>query len=174
MSGIGTIGPNFDQVDAGTTTNGVGAKFTMGSELQGVDGTVYRYVQAGEAITTIINNPLQVKIRGEWQATILDEADVQPGMIGWAPHCTSLIPDNSFFWARIRGIFKVRAAVGALPNVRVRINDNGIVSTATATTVGERLAGISLLSTASASASAQDPGTRPYAIVSGAITLNGA
>lgn len=47
----GLLGANLGATTAGTTTDGVGAKFALGTICTGSDGSVWQYVQAGAAIT---------------------------------------------------------------------------------------------------------------------------
>lgn len=47
----GPAGASLTKLTAGTTTDGAGAEFALGTTAQGSDGSIWVYVQAGAAIT---------------------------------------------------------------------------------------------------------------------------
>lgn len=175
MSGGMAIGPNFDEVHTtGTATPGVGAKFNLGKEVSDVNGNVYRYVQADEAITAVANNPLTLVIDENNQALIASGALAAGGdRIGWAPSITALIADTNFFWARMRGKFPVRVATGGVAaNVALGLITTGGRLTTAPTTVSSGNAiilGVVLATAATNTASASTGNTVRDAIVSYAI-----
>jgi hypothetical protein len=106
----GIIGADVDAVTAGTTTDGVGAKFTLGTEFFGPGAILYRYVQAAEAISTTLNEPYCICIDEVENATKATAANAAAQhRIGFAPR--QIIADNSFFWARMRGVIPARVGV---------------------------------------------------------------
>jgi hypothetical protein len=110
----GLLGVNVDRVTAGTTTDGASSEFKLGTVVDGADGNRYRYVQAGAAISTTLNEPYALAIDENEQAVKLTGALALVGhRIGFAPR--QIIADNAFFWARMAGTFPIRvaASVGA-------------------------------------------------------------
>lgn len=152
------IGANVDRVTAGTTTNGVNAEFALGTRIVGVDGTEYVYCQAGAAITTAITSPNAVAIDEDFQAVLMTTALALEGhALGFAPIGSGidLIPDNSFFWARISGSgFNARVSASASADTYLRTTVTagrlGTASTASAVVFGN----VVIVAAASASTSA--------------------
>jgi hypothetical protein len=106
------IGVDIDAVTAGTTTDGENAVVALGTEVVGADGNLYRYVQAGAAISTTTDEPVAIGIDEDNQATILTGATALDGyMIGFAPR--QILADNALFWARMGGSFTIRVAASA-------------------------------------------------------------
>jgi hypothetical protein len=120
----GLIGANVDRVTAGTTTDGAGAEFPLGTRVTGPDGTEYVYVQAGEAITTAVTSPNAVAIDENYQAMLMTTAlALVNHELGFAPIGSSIevIPDNSFFWARVSGSnFNARVSASAAADTYLR------------------------------------------------------
>jgi len=150
----GMIGVDLDAVTAGTTTDGAGAKFTLGQTAVGTDGQQYVYVQAGAAISTTTSQPFALAVDENFQAVKLTKALASAGhIIAFAPQ--QIISDNDFFWARTRGTnFNIKVA----PSCAADVN---LWTTATAgvlddTSGGSHVAvlGVKLVVAASASASA--------------------
>jgi len=122
----GVIGVNVDRVTAGTTTDGALSEFKLGTEVVGADGNVYRYVQAGAAISTATTEPYALAIDENEQAVKLTSALALVGhRIGFAPR--QIIADNAFFWARMRGTFPIRVAASVAADALL-----GMISTDTA------------------------------------------
>lgn len=152
------IGANVNAVDAGTTTNGENAKFQLGTKIQGPDGTEYIYVQAAEAITTAITSPNAVAIDEDYQASLMTTAlALNNYELGFAPIGSgiALIPDNSFFWARVNGsTFNARVSASAAADTYLRTTITagrlGTASTASAVV----FYGVVIVVAASASTSA--------------------
>lgn len=171
MSAGMAIGPNFDEIHtSGTTTAGVGAKFNLGKEVSDVNGNVYRYVQADEAITAVANNPLAIAIDENNQAVILSGVlAITAVRIGWAPSVTPVIADTNFFWARMRGKFPIRVATGGVAaDVLLGIITTGGRLTAAPTTVSAGNAvilGVVLAAAATNTASASTGNTVRDAVV---------
>lgn len=110
----GLLGANVDRVTAGTTADAQNSEFKLGTIATGADGNTYRYVQAGAAVSTTLNEPYALAIDENEQAVKLTSALALVGhRIGFAPR--QIIADNAFFWARMAGSFPVRvaASVGA-------------------------------------------------------------
>lgn len=176
------IGANVDRVTAGTTTNGVNAEFALGTRVVGVDGTEYMYVQAAEAITTAITSPNAVGIDEDYQASLMTTALANAGyQLGFAPLGSGIdvIPDNSFFWARISGSnFNARVAASAAADTYLRTTITagrlGTASTASAVV----FTNIVIVAAASASTSAGNSvrevlATQPRQIRIGGATTGG-
>lgn len=152
------IGANVDRVTAGTTTDGANAEFAMGTRVVGVDGTVYLYCQANGAITTAITSPNAVAIDEDYQARLMTTALAGEGHeLGFAPIGSGidLIPDNSFFWARVQGAnFNARVSASAAADTYLRTTVTagrlGTASTASAVV----FTNVVLVTAASASTSA--------------------
>lgn len=91
----GTIGINFAETTAGTTTNGAGAKFRLGQTVLGSDGSRWLYVQAGEAILQY----MAVAIDEDYQAVKLTKALADAGhQVGFAQVAFA---DNEFGWVAV-------------------------------------------------------------------------
>lgn len=109
----GVLGVNVNRVTDGTTTNGQNAEFKLGTEVVGADGNTYRYVQAGAALSTTTTNPIALAIDENEQAVALTGALALAGhRIGFLPQ--QIVADNAFFWARMKGVFPIRVATGAV------------------------------------------------------------
>ena len=164
----GVLGVNVDLVTAGTTTNGVDAQFALGTEVVGADGNLYRYVQAGEAISTTTDEPYALAITSANQAFKLTSALALTNvMIGFAPR--QVIADNAFFWARMRGSFPIRvaASVGADALLgMVAASDAGRLAAAPTTASAGNAVVMGVMITAAASASASAGNTIRTAVVS--------
>lgn len=153
----GIIGVDVDSVTAGNTTDGALSKLKLGTEFTGADGIVYRYVQAGAAISTTLNEPYALGIDENDQATLLTAANGLAGYkVGFAPR--QIIADNAFFWARLRGTFTVRTAASAAADVVLGIGGVGttgrLASSVTASAGNCIILGLVITAAASASASA--------------------
>lgn len=154
------IGPNVDTVTAGTTTNGELAQFPLGTRIFGEDGTEYVYVQAAEAITTAVTSPNAVAIDEDYQASLMTTAlALNNYELGFAPLGTGkdLVPDNSFFWARVAGSnFNARVSASAAADTYLRTTITagrlGTASTASAVV----FYGVVIVAAASASTSASN------------------
>jgi hypothetical protein len=152
------IGANVNRVTAGTTTNGENAEFQLGTRVIGPDGNEYVYCQAGAALTTAITSPNAVAIDEDFQASLMTTAlALDNWELGFAPIGTgiALIPDNSFFWARVNGAtFNARVSASAAADTYLRTTITagrlGTASTASAVV----FYGVVLVTAASASTSA--------------------
>lgn len=150
------IGANFDRVTDGTTTDGVNAEFALGTEVS-FDGNIYRYVQAAAALSTTLNEPFALSISSTGQASLLTATLGLTGtFIGVMPR--QIIPDNAFFWARMRGVFPIRVAASAAASVLLGIGGVGssgrLASSVTASAGNLVVLGLVITAAASASASA--------------------
>ncbi len=150
------LGFNADRVTAGTTTDGALAEFELGTETI-ADGIHYRYVQAGAAISTTTNEPFAIGIDENEQALILTGTNALAGhRIGFAPR--QIIADNSFFWARMRGVFPIRVAASVAADVALGLpsTTDGRLNTAPTTVSATNVVvlGVQIIAAASASASA--------------------
>lgn len=98
----GMIGIDLSSVTAGTTTDGAGAKYTLGQRACGDGNSEWIYVQAGEAISTTTKEPYALAVDENFQAKKITKALAIVGhIIAVAPR--QIIADNSFFWACTRG-----------------------------------------------------------------------
>ena len=151
------IGANFDRVTAGTTTAGQNAEFALNTEIADSDGNVYRYVQAGAAISTTTDEPYALAIDEDGQAVKLTAALGLVGhRVGVAP--SQIISDNDFFWARMRGTFSIRVTAAAAADSLLGIGGVGaagrLMSGVTASAGNMVVQGLVITAVASASASA--------------------
>lgn len=93
----GMIGTDLTALVAGTTTNGEGAPFALGTRVRATDGQEYVFVQAGEAITQY----MYVCIDEDFQAVKGTKALVDAGhQVAFAQVAFS---DNDFGWVATRG-----------------------------------------------------------------------
>lgn len=150
----GMIGIDLDAVTAGTTTDGAGAKYTLGTRVAGNNNSEYIYVQAGAAISTTTSEPFALAVDENFQAVKITKALASAGhIVAVAPR--QIIADNAFFWACTRGTnIPLRVAASCAADVN-------LWTTATAgrlddTSGGSHVAvlGVKLVLAASASTSA--------------------
>lgn len=154
---LNIIGANTDTVTAGTTTDGAGAKFKLGQLAQAADGNIYQYVQAGEAISTTLNEPYTLAIDENYQAIKATAAALLSGhRVGIAPR--QIIADNAFFWAVVHGTASMRVTASAAADVRLGIGGVGaagrVMSSVTASAGNVVIEGLKITAAASASSSA--------------------
>jgi hypothetical protein len=152
------LGANVDRVTAGTTTDGQNSEHKLGSRTVDSAGIEYVYVQAGEAISTTLNEPLSLAIDENFQAMKLTAA---LGLAGhrWGAAPRQIIADNAFFWARVRGSgFPLRVSASAAADVLLGIGGVGaagrLASSVTASAGNMVVLGLAITAAASASASA--------------------
>lgn len=153
----GPLGFKADRVTAGTTTDGVGAEFALGTQAVGADGNVYRYVQAAEAISTTTSEPYGLAITEANQAVKVTAATGLEGhFFGVAPR--QIIADNAFFWAVVNGVASMRVTASASANAVLGIGGVGaagrLASGVTASAGNMIVYGVKITAAASASASA--------------------
>lgn len=150
------IGADMDSVLAGTTTDGQGAAFALGTRVLGIDGTEYVYCQAAEALMAATTSPNALAIDENFQAKLMTTALALEGhALGFAPQL--VIADNAFFWARVAGAnFNARVSASAAADTYLRTTITagrlGTASTASAVV----FAGVVLVLAASASSSANN------------------
>lgn len=111
----GIIGVNLTDLTAGTTTDGDGAKFTLGLRRNGTDNSTWVYVQAGAAITQYD----AVAIDENFQCVALTKALADAGhTIGVAQVAFT---DNQFGWVPVQGSgnISVRVAANCAPDVQL-------------------------------------------------------
>lgn len=115
----GMIGVDLRAVTAGTTTDGAGAKYTLGQRVMGTDNGEWLYVQAGEAISTTTSEPYALAVDENFQAKKITKALATAGhMVAFAPPV--IIADNSFFWAQTKGSnFNIRVAASCAADVNL-------------------------------------------------------
>jgi hypothetical protein len=162
------IGIDLTSVTAGTTTDGAGAKYTLGTRVTGSQNGEWIYVQAAEAISTTVKQPLCLTIDEAFQAKKAIEANVLAGhIIAVAP--TQIIADNAFFWAQTRGIcsLRVAAACAADVNLWVVAGSAGRLDDTSGAT-GSVVLGIKI--TAAASASTSEGNTVRTAIITNTLS----
>ena len=150
----GMIGIDLTSVTAGTTTDGAGAKYTLGQRVMGKNNSEYIYVQAGAAISTTTAEPFCLAVDENFQAVKITKALASVGhIVAFAPR--QIIADNAFFWAVTKGTnIPIRVAASCAADVN-------LWTTATAgrlddTSGGSHVAvlGVKLVTAASASTSA--------------------
>lgn len=113
----GLIGARLATVKAGTTTDGEGAEFSLGTITLGTDGTEWMYVQAGAAITQYDT----VVIDENYQAQPITHTLGATGQrIGWAQVAFS---DNDLGWVAIGGT-NISATLGASCAADARLYTN--------------------------------------------------
>lgn len=147
-------GATPSRVTAGTTTDGVGAEWALGTRMVGIDGQEYVYVQAGAAISTTTNQPFTLAVDENYQAVKITKALASAGhMIAVAPQ--QIISDNDFFWAITRGSnFNMKVAVSCAADVNLWTTATAGVLDDTSGASHVVVLGVKLVVAASASASA--------------------
>lgn len=135
------IGVDFYTVTAGTTTDGAGAPFPLGTRVSGTNNTVWVMVQAAEAIATLVDNPLLLAININFQASIATQALVAAGnLVGWSPNIAS-IADNDIFWACLSGN-NIPASLSASTSAGVRLFVSATAGRLTSASTSTRLDGV--------------------------------
>lgn len=146
-------GIDLSVVTAGTTTDGAGAPYKLGTRVMGTNNSEFVFCQAGAAISTTTKQSYCLAIDENFQAVKVTKALASAGhMIGFAP--AQIIADNAFFWAQTKGsAVPIRVAVSCAADVN-------LWTTATAgllddTSGGSHVAvlGVKLITAASASTS---------------------
>lgn len=123
---VDLVGANVDMVVAGSTTDGAGSPFPLGTRVKGSNGIEYMMVQAGAAISTTTSEPYALAIDENGQALKLTTAlATAKHLFGVAPRL--VLADNAIFWARING-----------PNIPLRVTASCVadISLRTSTTAG--------------------------------------
>lgn len=154
MQSTGLIGANVDRVSSGTTTDGAGAEFPLGTRVHGPDNCEYVYCQAAAALLATTTAANALAIDENYQASLMTTALASAGHeLGFAPQL--VIADNDFFWARVNGSnFNIRAAASAAADTYLRTTATaGLLGTAS-TASAVVFTGVVLVVAASASTSA--------------------
>lgn len=143
------IGVDLSSTTAGTTTDGAGAKFALGTQVTGNDGSVWIYVQASGAITQYS----YVCINNEFQAALGTKALVDQGMeIGIAQVA---FDDNDFGWVLVKGTgaqYKVNVLISCTASVLLSTTATpGFLDDTAATATQTTILGLQLQSSATAS-----------------------
>lgn len=101
----GTIGVDLTKLVAGTSTDGDGAPFTLGTQVRGTDGTVWMFVQAGAALSQYGF----VAIDENFQANPINAARTTEGqLVGVAQVAFA---DNDFGWVARAGSGTIKGLV---------------------------------------------------------------
>jgi hypothetical protein len=146
----GKLGIDFSARVAGTTTDGAGCPFRLGTMVSASDGSRWIHVQAGAAIGATD----AVTVDENYQATGALAAGVDAGHIVALAGGTAF-SDNDFGWVCIQGTGQsVNAASGCAADTALyttttagRLDD---ATSAAGGTAQSRIAGIVLVSTATA------------------------
>lgn len=144
----GTIGVNFSETTAGTTTNGQNARFRLGQTVLGSDGSRWVYVQAGEAITQY----MAVAIDEDYQAVKLTKTLADAGhQVGFAQVGFA---DNDFGWVCVHGPGNITVRVLASCAADVQLYTSGTAGVLDDTSASQNLIrGVVLVVAASATVS---------------------
>jgi len=148
------IGIDLSAVTAGTTTNGEGAKYTLGTRVSGSDNGEWIYVQAGAEISTTTKQPFCLAVDENFQAVKVTKALASAGhMIAFAPQ--QIIADNAFFWAQTRGTnFNIKVGVSCAADVNLWTTATAGVLDDTSGASHVAVLGVKIVTAASTSASA--------------------
>lgn len=117
----GALGVNFTTTTTGTTTNGAGALFALGTVVDGTDGSKWIYVQANGAITQYD----VVGIDEDYQASTITSALAGAGYLpGFAQVAFA---DNDMGWVALRGSnINVRAAQSCAADTLLYVGCTGV------------------------------------------------
>lgn len=169
------IGLDVDATYAGTTTDGANSPYALGTRVFDSVGNEYMLVQAAAALMTATTDPNCVAIDENFQASLMTTAlALNSYEIGFAPR--AVIADNTFFWARVGGLFTARVAASAAADTYLRTTITagrlGTASTASAVV----FTGAVITAAASASTSAGNTSrsvflTKGHAVRQGASTF---
>jgi hypothetical protein len=160
----GVIGPNVDEVSAGTTTTGAGAPQPLGTRISGVDGTVYVLCQAASTSGAMasVRAPNAYAILSTFRAKLVTSAQAAAGLaLGFAP--PKVIVAHDFFWARVGGTgftARVKPSASALRYLRTTTSAGRLGTASTASAV---VFPVVITSVASASTSASQTVRTIYA-----------
>lgn len=139
----GTTAHSPDSTVAGTTTDGAGAPYALGTRCVGNDGTVWVYGQAASAI----GKYFAVALTGAYQASLLNATNAGQGfLIGFA-QCA--FADNDFGWFALAG-------TGSNFGIKVR---------------SSCASGVPLYTDVSASGFLDDSATATQALIEGVVIL---
>lgn len=117
----GALGIDLTATTAGTTTDGAGAKFTLGQRVTGSDNTEWVYVQASGAITQYD----VVAIDENFQAATATSALAGAGHL--AGFAQVAFADNDFGWVALRGSnISVRANISCAADAMLYVGCTGI------------------------------------------------
>lgn len=154
LQSSGLIGANVDRVTSGTTTDGEGKEFALGTRATGPLGQEFMYVQAGAAISTTTKQPFCLAVDELGQALKVTKVLASAGhRIGFAPR--QIISDNDFFWARMRGSgVDVKVAVSCAADVNLWTTATAGVLDDTSGASHVAVLGVKIVVAASTSASA--------------------
>lgn len=132
-----TIGINLGTTLAGTTTDGAGAEWALGTTVNGTDGTRWMYVQAGGAITAYDC----VAIDENFQAQALDKTMADDGWeVGFAQIAFS---DNDFGWVAMSGSnISLRTAASSVVDSALYTSTTAGVLSSTTNTSGTKIDGV--------------------------------
>lgn len=110
----GHLGISFTTVTAGTTTNGAGSPFPLGTEALGNDGATRRLVQAAAALP--INSWLAIDEAD--QASLMTKTLIDAGYRIGVVHDVALA-DNDFGWVVVMGPCTALVAAACAPDVQL-------------------------------------------------------
>ena len=111
----GIVGVDLSRTFDGTTTDGAGAPFTLGTRITATDGSHWVFVQAGAAITLYDC----VGIDENFQATAITKTNADAGyQVGFAQVA---FDDNDFGWVAVHapGNITVRCAGSCAADVQL-------------------------------------------------------
>lgn len=115
----GLVGVDLTKLTEGTTTNGEGAEFALGTRVTGTDGSHWVYVQAGAAITQYY----AVAIDENFQAVALTKALADAGhQVGFAQVAFA---DNDMGWVCVHGPGNITIRVAASCAADVQLYTTG-------------------------------------------------
>lgn len=142
-------GVDLSATYAGTTTDGAGAPFTLGTQVMGNDGSVWMFVQAAAALTQYS----YVCITNAFQAALGTKALVDQGQeIGIVQNAFA---DNDFGWVLIKGTgsqYKVNVLISCTASVLLSTTATpGFLDDTAATSTQTTIMGLQLQSSATAS-----------------------
>lgn len=144
----GQLGINLARTSAGTTTDGEGAEFKLGTRVTGTDGSHWVYVQAGAAITQYS----WVAIDENFQAVMGTKALADVGhQVGFAQVAFS---DNDFGWVCVHGPGNITVRVLASCAADVQLYTSGTAGALDDTSASQTLIrGVVLVAAATNTAS---------------------
>lgn len=132
-----TLGITLGTTTTGTTTNGEGAKFALGTTVNGTDGQRWMYVQANGAITQYD----AVAIDEDFQAAALTKTLADTGLeIGFAQVAFA---DNEFGWVAMAGSnINLRTAAASVVDSALYTSTTAGVLSSTTNTSGTKIDGV--------------------------------
>lgn len=143
----GVIGTSLGSTSAGTSTDGVGALFTLGQTVKATDGGLYMYVQAEAAITQYDCVTIDENFQAQPVTTTL-ATEVSGDAGNFYGFAQVAFADNDFGWVALKGS-NIRCRVVADTTADVMLYTSATAGVLTSVSAGVLLNGLVTVTTTS-------------------------